>query len=270
MPIPVPTESSCAVVTGASSGIGMAIAQELARLGHNLVLVARRAARLQRLAAQLAEQYGVRVEIAVCDLADAEDRSDLIETLIGSEVSVLINNAGVGTVGLFADADPVREAQELALNVLAVHELTLALLPPMVRRGRGAILMTGSCAGNQPCPVQATYGATKAFVNSLSESLFFELVDTGVTCTLLAPGPVRTEFAEIAEFGEVDDRLPDWAWISAEQAAREAIAGLVEGRRRVVPGGFAKAQTVAGRHMPASVSGPLIRSTFQRLAGARP
>lgn len=266
MAIPPPTAESCVVVTGASSGIGTELSREFARLGHNLVLVARRGERLRALAAEISEQYAVGIEVAVCDLADAGARDDLLRMLANREVAVLVNNAGVGTIGAFTEADAQREAREVALNVVALHELTLALLPPMVRRGSGAMLMTGSCAGNQPCPIQATYGATKAFVNSLAESLFFELADTGVTCTLLAPGPVRTEFADVAEFGELDDHLPGWAWVSAEQAAREAVAGLAAGRRRVVPGGFAKAQNLAGRHVPTGLSGPLIRNTFRRLA----
>lgn len=266
MAIPQPQPSGRVVITGASSGIGEAIAVEFARRGHQLLLVARREERLRVLGERLAESFGVTADIQPCDLSESVERAALIDQLNETTIEALVNNAGFATLGPLARADHAREREQVTLNVVAVHELTMAVLPAMVERGQGAILLTGSCAGNQPCPIQATYGATKAFVNSLAESLHFELRATGVTCTLLAPGPVHTEFAEVANFAEIDARLPEWAWVSAERAAREAVQAMEAGRRRVIPGSFAKLQTVAGRHSPIGMSGPLVHRAFRHLA----
>ncbi|MGW4243337.1 SDR family NAD(P)-dependent oxidoreductase [Nocardia sp. NPDC004722] len=265
MSLPTPTPTSRAVVTGASSGIGAALAEELARLGHSLILVARREDRLRELAALLGARHGVEAEVRGVDLSDGGERAKLCDELSVRDIAVLCNNAGFATYGELARANPARERQQVVLNSVAVHDLTLAVLPGMLERGTGAILITGSTAGNQPGPGNATYAATKAFANTLAESLHAELTGTGVSCTLLAPGPVRTEYAEVAEVPNLDRLIPGPLWVSAQQAAREAISGLAAGRRRVVPGAFAKVQTVGGQYTPRALIGPILRTVYRKV-----
>lgn len=267
MSLPTPTPHTRAVVTGASSGIGAALAEQLAAHGHSLTLVARRRDRLESMAARLSETFRVTVDVRPCDLADAAERATLIAELNRQDISLLCNNAGYATYGDLAVLPRERELRQVQLNTVAVHELTLAVLPGMLERRSGAILITGSTAGNQPGPGNATYSATKAFANTLAESLHAELAGTGVTCTLLAPGPVRTEFGEVAELGNLDRLLPDPFWVSADQAAAHALAGMAKGRRRVVPGAFAKAQTVSGQYTPRAVIGPVLRTVYRKVKG---
>ncbi|MFF2085800.1 SDR family NAD(P)-dependent oxidoreductase [Nocardia sp. NPDC058176] len=265
MSLPTPVTGSRAVVTGASSGIGAALAEGLARRGHSLILVARRKDRLDALAERLRRAHGIEVEVRAVDLADREARATLCEELSTRTLTVLCNNAGYATYGDLADADAERERRQVELNCVAVHDLTLAVLPGMLSRASGAILITGSTAGNQPGPRNTTYAATKAFANTLAESLHGELTGTGVVCTLLAPGPVRTEYGEAAGVSNLDELVPAPLWVSAEDAAEAALNGLAAGRRRVVPGAFAKVQTVGGQYTPRGLVGPIMRMVYGRL-----
>lgn len=246
-----------AVVTGASSGIGSALAEELARGGHDLVLVARRTDRLREIADRLGATYGVTVEIDGCDLSDRAQRSEFIENLRSRTISVLCNNAGFPVCGTVAVADAAAQIREVEVNVVAMHELTQAILPGMLARGRGAILITGSNAGEQPVPTAAVYAASKAFANSFGEALHQELLGTGVTCTVLAPGPVRTEFSRIGGVSAIEGHRI-FRWLSAERVAREALDGLARERRMVVPGLVAKAQAYSGRYAPRSLLFPVL------------
>jgi short-subunit dehydrogenase len=263
MSLPEPRAESRAVVTGASSGIGAELADLLAARGHALLLVARRQDRLTELAERLTTRHGVVVETRACDLADRAARRDLAAELAERPVAVLCNNAGFATFGQLAELDGEREREEIELNVVAVHDLTLAVLPGMVRRGAGAILITGSTAGVQPIPGQTTYAASKAFANSFAESLHGELRGTGVTCTLLAPGPVRTEFTKVAGVESTETTVPGFVWESARRVAEAAIAGLERGRRRVVPGVPAQAMTLS-QYVPHGVLLPAIRRVYGR------
>ncbi|MEU1283603.1 SDR family oxidoreductase [Kitasatospora sp. NPDC005856] len=263
--LPPTTEGGCAVVTGASSGIGTALAERLAARGYPLVVVARREDRLRALAERLTARHGVPVEVEAVDLGDRGGRRELAERLAEREVAVLCANAGFATYGELARLDAEREHLQVEVNVTAVHELTLAVLPGMVRRRRGAILITGSTAGNQPGPLNATYAASKAFANTFAESLHAELRGTGVSCTLLAPGPVRTEFAQVAELSKVDAVLPKRLSVSCERTADLALAALERGEGRVVPGLFAKLLATGGRHAPRALLGPLLRTAYRRV-----
>jgi len=257
--VPSPTPGARAVVTGASSGIGRALACGLAARGHSLLLAARRKDVLEDLAAELRDRHGVEVDVRPCNLADRSERARLRDELADRQVSVLCNNAGFTTCGPLRNADPAREADELEVNAVAVHELTLAVLPGMLARGAGAILVTGSNAGAQPVPTAATYAATKAFANALAEALHVELRGTGVSCTLLAPGPVLTEFAAVGGVGHMEHKR--WiAWTNVEQVAEEALDGLERGRRVVTPGAAAKWQAIAGRYTPRAVLFPLLHT----------
>ncbi|MFC7446411.1 SDR family NAD(P)-dependent oxidoreductase [Rhodococcus daqingensis] len=264
MSLPPPTAHNRAVVTGASSGIGAALAERLAARGYSLIIIARREDRLHTLAQQLGAHHRVAVDVRPCDLADRSSRAELIEELAGQDVAVLANNAGFATYGPLATANTDRERHQVELDVVAVHDLTLAVLPGMLERRAGAILVTGSTAGNQPGPNNATYAGSKAFANTFAESLHYELKGTGVLCTLLAPGPVRTEFAQVAELSALDRLVPAPLWVTADQAAEAAMTGLARGKRRVVPGPFAKAQTLSGQYGPRGVSGPVLRAVYER------
>lgn len=267
MSLPAPTPESRAVVTGASSGIGEALATELASRGHSLILVARRKDVMDALAAKLTDEYGVEVEVRGVDLSDRDARRPLTDELSRRTISVLCNNAGIATFGPVAELDADYERAQVELNAVAVHDLTLAVLPGMVARGVGGILITGSAAGNMPIPNNATYAATKAFANTFSESLRHELRDTGVHVTLLAPGPVRTEEPDPAEASIVDKMVPDFFWISSEQTASLSLDALAENKMRVVPGVVGKAMSTAGQYSPRSVVAPIVGAFYKKLGG---
>src|SRR6202008_339840 len=177
-------------------------------------------------AARLTERYGVTVEVRPVDLADTAERAKLCDELASRNISILCANAGTATFGPGASLDPSEEKAQVALNVLGVHDLTLAVLPGMVDRGAGGILISGSAAGNSPIPNNATYAATKAFVNTFSESLRGELRGSGVHVTLLAPGPVRTNLPDPSEATLVEKLVPGFLWISTAHPARLSLGGL--------------------------------------------
>ncbi len=267
MVLPDPAESSTALVTGASSGIGAAIAAELASRGQNLTLVARREEKLTELASGLHDRYGVRVGVVACDLGEADERARLearIEEL-GLEVEILVNNAGFGYAGNFVDGERQRQVDMVKLNCEAVVDMTGRYLPAMVRRGRGGILNVASTGGFQPMPRSATYGASKAFVLSHSEALHHELGGTGVSLTALCPGPVRTEFGDAAGLQNANETGPGFLWTSVEDVAREAVDGLASNKRTVVPGLLNYAGTLAGRYTPRWALLPLASRIWQQV-----
>ncbi len=266
MSLPAPTSSNRAVVTGASSGIGAALATELASRGYSSILVARRGERLAELAEQLRERYRVQAEVRVVDLADAAARAPLADELAGRDIAILCNNAGIATFGPVIGLDPTAERAQVELNTVAVHDLTLAVLPGMVARGAGGILTSGSAAGNMPIPNNATYAASKAFVNTFSESLRGELLGTGVHVTLLAPGPVRTDVPDPADASIVDRMVPDSFWISAEYTATLSLDALARNKMRVVPGILGKAMSAAGQYAPRALTAPIIGRFYRSLA----
>jgi short-subunit dehydrogenase len=271
MSIPEPSPSSAALVTGASSGIGLAICHELAKRGHNVVLVARRKDRLDQAAAELRERYGSRAETLGCDLGNAASRARLpgrVESL-GLQIDVLVNNAGFATNGAFHQADPQRELEQVRVLVEAPVALTSAYLPGMVQRARGAILNVASTAGMQPLPYSAGYSAAKAYVKTFSEALHEEGKRTGVTVTVLCPGPVSTDFWEISGWAlaggqAFESAVPKVAWITAQQAAREGVAGLASGARVVVPGVQVRTAMRAAQYVPDWVKLPVVERVMRR------
>jgi hypothetical protein len=226
-----------ALITGASSGIGLELASVAAQDRHDLVIVARHRERLESIGRGLAEEYGVRVSVLVKDLrepaAPAEIGRELSERGIG--VDVLVNNAGVGVYGFFAETPLDRELEMIQLNVTALTHLTKVLLPPMLARRQGRILNVASTAAFQPGPIMAVYYATKAYVLSFSEALASETSGTGVTVTALCPGPTRTEFQQRAGFRPIPlMRSP--LVTKAQDVARAGWEGMKRRKRVVVPG----------------------------------
>ncbi len=263
MSLPAPSAHSRAVITGASSGIGAELARELARRGHGLIVVARRADRLADLAREITAEHGVTVDERPVDLADRGARRALADELAGRAVDVLCDNAGFATFGRLHSLDRAREQDEVEVNVVAVHDLLLAVLPGMVSRRTGAVLITGSTAGNQPLPGNATYAASKAFTNSLAEALHSELKGSGVTCTLLAPGPVRTEFTRAAGIEQVETTVPDLLWTDAAHVAQQAVIGMDRGARRVTPGLPARAMNLS-QFVPRGLLLPVVKRVYGR------
>ncbi|MFX0578238.1 SDR family NAD(P)-dependent oxidoreductase [Nocardia nepalensis] len=212
-----------AVVTGASSGIGAELATALARRQCDLVLVARREDRLRDLATQLEQAHGIRARVVAADLSVPAEVERLARLLDAGDapIDVLVNNAGFATHGTFVEQDATRLGDEVAVNVGAVVGLTRALLPAMVRRGRGVVLNVASTAAFQPIPYMAVYGATKAFVLSFTEALWGELEGTGVDVLALCPGATDTEFFDVAgESASVGGRQ------TPSQVAATAMRGL--------------------------------------------
>jgi short-subunit dehydrogenase len=266
MALPQPSEASTALVTGASSGIGAAIADSLARRGHGLTLVARREDRLSELAAELHQRHGVRVGVVACDLT-ADGGPGGLEAQVGElglDVEILVNNAGFGYAGDFVDANRERQVEMVRLNCETVVDLSGRFIPGMARRGRGAVINVASMAAFQPLPKNATYAATKAFVLSFSEALHHELKGSGVTVSAVCPGPVRTEFMQASGI-QRSDRAPDFVWTSAEEVAEEAVKAAEAGKRAIVPGRLNYAGSLLGRHSPRKFVLPLSSRIWSRV-----
>lgn len=251
-----------AMVTGASAGIGAAIAQRLAADGVDLVLVARRAERLEDLAATWRSPL-CRVDVIAADLTRADDVERVARRLADADepIDLLVNNAGLGHVGRFWEHPLEAATVQIATNVDALVRLTHAALGRMVPEGRGTVVNVSSIAGNQPAPGSAVYAATKAFVTNFSEGLAEELRGSAVTVTAVCPGLTRTEFHAVAGVGEPSDRTPGALWMSAEDVAAEALAAAAKGkvvhvtgvRNKVVAGLSAASPRVLRRRAAAFV-----------------
>lgn len=263
MSLPTPGPDRTAVVTGASSGIGVELARELARRGHGVTLVARRADKLADLAAELGAT-GIRAEVLAADLADRYTRAALLGRIdeLGLVPDILVNNAGLSTLGPVANADPDAEMHMLEVDVVAVADLCTRFLPGMVERKRGAVLNVASTAAFQPLPGQAGYGAAKAFVLSYTRSLGGELRDTGVTATTLCPGPVRTEFGETAGIDAADSEaaLPSFLWETPEAVARTGIDALDTGHPVAIPGSANRVAAMLAHLAPKRLLVPILAS----------
>ncbi|MGZ8734883.1 MAG: SDR family NAD(P)-dependent oxidoreductase, partial [Acidimicrobiia bacterium] len=254
MTLPVPRANGTCVITGASSGIGVELARELAGRGLGVTLVARREDRLRTLADELVSTFGIRAEVIAADLTDERSRARIATELAdrGLEVDVLVNNAGFSTMGPVSAGDPARELAMIRTDVEAVVHLCSLFLAGMVDRRSGGILNVASTAAFQPLPGQAGYAASKAFVLSYSQGIRAELSRTPVMVTALCPGPVETEFATTA--GLTDEQagasLPGFMWVSAGDVAKAGIEGLAKGRAVVIPGAANKVSAVTGHLTP--------------------
>lgn len=225
-----------ALITGASAGLGLEYAKLFAADGHDLVLVARRRDRLEALAGQLEQAHGTRAHVVAADLALPDGPRRTLEEIRRLEVPLefLVNNAGFGTSGAFFELDLKRELEMVQVNIVAMLELTRAVLPGMIARKSGRILNVGSTAGFQPGPFMAAYYASKAFVNSFTEALWYELRGTGVTATVSCPGATATEFSTVA--GTDRSRLFRMGAASPATVAREGYRAMMAGKPIVVHG----------------------------------
>jgi uncharacterized protein len=238
-----------AVITGASAGIGAALAHEFAANGHQLVLIARREQALTALADAIAAKGHARPTVLRMDVARVDAVRDIGEALAkqGLEPEIVVNNAGFGLLGHAHKLDRTQQLAMIDLNVRALTDLSLAFVDSLERR-KGGILNVASVGGFFPGPGMAVYYATKAYVISFSEALHYELAPRGVRVTVLCPGPVPTEFQ--ARAGLTNEKSPPLLTRSAEQVAQAGYRGLAEGRRLVIPGWASRLATALGRLAP--------------------
>ena len=258
MSFPSPARDFYALVTGASQGIGEAIARDFAAEGHNLIIVARREDVLTQLAEELEKDYGVDVIVAAHDLSVTEDVDTLLSLIDEKRISICVNSAGIASFGPFMDQDWNYETNQFNLNATAVFRITKAVLDQMVPRGEGALCNVGSAAGNVPIPNNATYVLTKAGVNAFTEALHYELKKTGVHCTLLAPGPVRDAVIPEEDQSIVDKVVPDFLWTTYESCSRETIDAMKKNRRRITPGPLSKAMDFVSSYAPRGALAPVM------------
>lgn len=251
-----------ALVTGASVGIGNAFARELARRGHELVVVARNAEQLAALAAQVEAEHGVACEVLPADLTDPDQLARVEQRVADPDrpITTLVNNAGFGSYGVFHELDVAGEAGMIELNVVALVRLTHAALGPMVQRGSGAVLNVSSMASFQPSPRIATYAATKAFVTSFTQAVHEEVRGTGVRVSAVCPGFTRTEFQ--VRSGATGEGMPDFVWQSADEVARGALDALDRNRAVWIPGALNTAMGWIADALP----GVVTRKTVDAMA----
>ena len=243
-----------ALVTGASAGIGHAFAHGLAQRGYDLVVVARDTARLDALAKELQATHATNVEVITADLLQIVQVETVEARLADGDrpIELLVNNAGFGTIGKFKDLPLDREVQEIELNVIALTRLLHAALPNLLERRAGGIINVSSMASFQPTPGNATYGATKAFVTSLSQGVHEELRGTGVTVMVLCPGFTRTEFQQRAGVDSTD--IPDFLWQEATTVVDYAMKAFAKGKALCVPGPLNQATAGFSSVMPSTVT----------------
>ncbi len=250
-------DNCSALITGASAGIGREFARQLAGRARSLVLAARRGERLDLLRTELTNRNGdLTVHIRIVDLAEPAQLESLVCWLDQNKIDIdlLINNAGLGDLGPFATSDPARNRQIMAVNMVALTHLTRALLPKMIAQKRGAILDVSSSAGFLPIAGFALYAASKAYVNSFSEALRAELRGTGVSVTALCPGPIHTEFQEVAKRpGNEPEHGPEFIHVSVEKVVSDALAAVEADRALVIPGLLMKIGMALVRLTPLSI-----------------
>lgn len=252
-------ETRSALITGASSGIGAVFARKLAERGFNLVLVARRKDRLEQLCDELATAHGIRADAHPADLADPESTNSLLERVAAAaDLELLINNAGFGTMGHFADAHIDRQLDMIRVHVLAAVRLCHAALPGMIQRRSGGIVNVSSIGAWLPCSGNVQYAATKSYLNSFTVGLSDELRGTGVRVQALCPGFTYTEFHDAGGMQDFDrSQVAGWMWMSAEKVVDCSLKKLAGRRTIVIPGWKNR---VLARIMQTRILQPIVRA----------
>ncbi len=246
--------SQTVLITGASAGIGLEFARLFAADGAALILVARRTEKLEDLATELRKQHGVAVQVMGSDLSRPEAPREIFEVLKaeGRCVDVLVNNAGFGARGRFAELDTDRQAAMVQVNVMAPTLLSRLFLPGMLERRRGGILNVASTAAFQPGPYMSVYYATKAYLLSFSEALVEEVRGRGVTISCLAPGPTITEFGDVADMSST--KMFRMYAMSGAAVARAGYDGFRRGKVLVIPGALNRLGAFSTRLVPLSAA----------------
>jgi len=247
-----PIDGSITLITGASSGIGRELARVLAPRVSTLILVARRKERLDELAQELTARHpALKVDVRPADLAQGADVERLAREVLAAygHVDILVNNAGLGDIGLFERAAWAKLEQMITVNVVSLTRLTHLLLPPMLARKKGGILNVSSGFGMTWLPGAAAYAGTKHYVTAFTESLAVELSDAGVVVSQLCPGPVPTEFEEVAG-NPVGRPVPQILTVTPRRVAEEAVAGFSHGRAMIEPGFLIRTMVALGIHTP--------------------
>jgi len=254
-----------ALITGAASGIGLALAREFAKHGHNLVLTSRVRSELRDVAGDLTSKYNIEVGTIAADLQDPNGPEMLYDAIRREAVlvDILVNNAGLGFRGKFWEIPIENQTNIIRVNIEAVVRMTHLFLPQMIRRNQGRIMNTASIAGFEPGPLLAVYHASKAFVLSLTEALATELEETNITVTALCPGPTDTDFFPKA--GMMATKAFQKAHVMAPQEVAElAYKALMRGDRTVVAGGSNKALTFARRFMTEGAQAKMNKKFYER------
>ena len=253
-----------ALVTGASSGLGMEFARQLAGLGCDVVLVARREERLREVQREISSTYGVAVDIVVMDLVEAEAPQHLYDYFKDSNrtVDVLVNNAGYGLFGDFATVPWERTQDMLELDIMVLTRLMRLFVADMIARHNGYILNIASIGAYQPAPTYAAYSAAKSYVLYLTEAVHYELRNTGVKCTVLSPGVTRTEFLQVA--GQKPTLYQRSIMMESSQVVRIGLKAMLKGRSSVVAGGFNAIFAWTMRFLPRQFQAALSNMAMQK------
>ncbi len=255
-----------ALITGATGGLGEEFARIFARGGYELVLVARNEQKLEVLAKQLNEQYGVVATAFACDLSEegAAARVAGFTEQENIDVDVLVNNAGFGDYGMFAASDLSKQTEMVNVDVRALTELTYWYLGPMIERGYGKVLNIGSIASFMPGPFMPTYFASKAYVLSFTESISEELKGTGVSCTVLCPGPISTAFWNKAGTDNSGFLLGSTKYATAQEVAEYGYKSLMEGKVVAIHGTAIKAAAFGVRFLPRCVVRSIVAKVLEQ------
>lgn len=248
-----------ALITGASTGIGLELARCFAADGWDLVLVARDEAKLKSVADELAREYSVTTTVLATDLSRAESPQKIFDEIKNQnlQITCLVNNAGFGDYGFFAECDLEKQEEIIAVNIAALTKLTRLFLPSMIENKNGKILNVASTAGFFPGPLMSVYYATKAYVVSFSQALSNELQNSGVTCTCLCPGPTKSDFQSRAAMHK--SRLMEGEMMSAQLVAQSGYRACVQGKTLCVPGAWNRILINAPRFLPRGIFAQLIR-----------
>jgi hypothetical protein len=266
MPIPPKNSTGCALITGASSGIGEAFARRLAADGYDVILVARRKDRLEALADRLAKEFGVRAQALRADLSTLEGVETVEQVIANAQnLALLVNNAGFGEPGLFTEHTLQSEIDMLRVHIEAVVRLTHAALPGMISRRRGGIINVSSVAAYLPSRGNVNYSATKAYLNNFSEALQLEVADDGLQVQALCPGFTATEFHETPVYlkrGFKRSVIPGFLWMPAEKVVEKSLSDLRRRRVICIPG--LKYQWIV-RFARSGIFRPIVRIVSARL-----